>query len=200
MAQDSEEPLVVTHATGAQAEPALAAAEHYVALDDDSEAEGRGDNGGSSEDGESDAEGDDLAHIGGSGLAEATADAPPAAAPPADDEWVSFSSAAHSHAASGTQTAAATPAEDEFGGFCGAAEDAFGATSGSFAVSVTTSFVADFGEAFGAEAAPSGAPAGAGNGGPPLAASDVALIKETMAALVITPPPWIRKMAQLQVT
>jgi hypothetical protein len=180
------------------------AAEHYVALDDDSEGEVRGDNG-ESEGEESDEQ--DLSDRGDADESlrpaghESEASSLSIGSAPAVAEaarWESFTPAAPAASPALPPSAAA---EDDFGDFIGdASADATAGDGGA-------SF-ADFGAAFGEmpnfvttdgpDSLGVRTPAQAGPAAAPLAASDVKLIKETMAALIITPPPWIRKMEQLR--
>lgn len=188
------------HGNGEAAESEGPLAEQYVALDDDSEAEDRGDNG-ESEGGESDEQGPPWS----TGTAQAEAEAA---------NWVSFTPAAPaaSPALLPPTASAATPEQDDFGDFVGDASpqaEAGGGTSPTDGASGGASF-ADFGEIFGempnfvttdgptSLGVRTHVEAAAGPAAAPLAASDVALIKETMAALTIIPPPWIRKMEQLR--
>jgi hypothetical protein len=73
------------------------------------------------------------------------------------------------------------------------ADSGAGADAGSFA-----DFAANFAEPPGGEFAAPAQAASQASAAEPLSAEEVSLIRETMASLEITPPPWVRKMIMMQ--
>eukprot|EP00967_Tisochrysis_lutea_P074375 scaffold99899_cov27-Tisochrysis_lutea.AAC.1 len=204
------------------------AAEHYVVLDDQSDPGEHGDNGESEDgesEGEQIEEDSGssgrAAHgtgqwgevLSAGGREEEDASASSIAVKNDDADataWVNFSSAESPDEMAGSAAYPSRPVakDEEFGDFVGGtACRGLGVRRGDShdtgAVDVESAHFADFTAAFGESAnpLPLSEPAASPNrllSSAPLAASDIQLIKSTMAELTITPPPWIRKMEQLQ--